>query len=65
MISYIKEADERLLNVLKTVVESYRENDIVAYTVDGRPLTKTQYRQELLDAESEIRRGEFISQEDL
>lgn len=62
---YINEADERLLHVLKAVVESYRENDIVAYTEDGQPLTKKQYSQELIDAEAEIGRGEFTTQEDL
>ena len=65
MISYINEADDRLLNVLKAVVESYRENDIVAYTVTGEPLTKQQYNEELLMAEKEIENGDFISQEDL
>ncbi len=65
MIGYIKEADEQLFKVLKTVVENYKENDIVAYTVDGQPLTQRQYRQELLDAEAEIERGEFTTQEDL
>lgn len=40
MKDYIEEADERLLNVLKAVVESYKENDIVAYTVNGDPLTR-------------------------
>ncbi len=65
MIGYITEADEQLLKVLKTVVENYKENDLVAYSVDGQPLTQRQYRQELLDAEAEIGRGEFTSQDDL
>ncbi|MGB0788907.1 MAG: hypothetical protein ACPG7E_00115 [Marinirhabdus sp.] len=64
MMGYIKDADERLLNVLKAVVESYKENDVVAYTLDGRPLTKKQYCQELLDGEAEIARGEFTTQKD-
>ena len=62
---YINEADERLLNLLKAVVESYMANDIVASSVDGRPLNKKQYSQELIDAEAEIGRGEFTAQEDL
>lgn len=65
LMDYINEADERLLNVLKAVVESYRENDIIAYSVDGERLTKKQYSQELVDAEAEIARGEFTTQEDL
>lgn len=65
MIGYIKEADEQLLKVLKTVVENYKENDIVTYSLDGKPLTQRQYRQELIDAEAEIGRGDFTSQEDI
>lgn len=65
MINYINEADDRLLSVLKAVVESYRENDVVAYTVTGEPLTKKQYNEGLLMAEKEIVNGDFISQEDL
>ena len=63
--NYNKEADERLLNVLKAVVDSYKENEVVAYAVDGQPLNRKQYRQELVDAEAEIARGASISQEDL
>jgi len=65
MLKYINTADERLLKVLKAVVESYREDEIVAYTVEGKPLTKSEYRQDLLDAETEIERGEYTTQEDL
>ncbi len=65
MLKYINTADERLLKVLKAVVESYREDETVAYTVEGNPLTKSEYRQDLLDAESEIERGEYTTQEDL
>ncbi len=62
MINYINEADDRLLNVLKAVVESYRETDVVAYSVSGKPFTKQQYDEELLMAEKEIENGDFISQ---
>lgn len=65
MQDYINDADERLLKVLKAVVESYKENDIVAFTVNGQALTKKQYNQELFDAEDEIAQGQFTSQEDL
>jgi len=65
VLRYINEADERLLNVVRAVVESYRENDVVAFTVDERPLTKKQYDQELIDAEAEIDRGEFTTQDNL
>tara|TARA_R110000796_G_scaffold180435_3_gene297004 strand:- start:1335 stop:1514 length:180 start_codon:yes stop_codon:yes gene_type:complete len=52
--------------MIKALVESYHEEDqIVAYTVDGKPLTRKQYNQELVDAETEIQRGELTSVEDL
>ena len=64
--NYIDTADNRLLKMIKALVESYHEDDdIVAYTVDGKPLTRKQYNQELLDAEAEIQRGEITSVEDL
>jgi FixJ family two-component response regulator len=65
LTEYLKTADERLLNVLKAVVESYRENDIVAYGLEGKPVTRKEYRQELLAAEEEISKGDYLSQEDL
>jgi hypothetical protein len=64
--NYIDTADNRLLKMIKALVESYHEEDqIVAYTVDGKPLTRKQYNQELVDAETEIQRGERTSVEDL
>ncbi len=41
------------------------EKDIVAYTADGRPLTKSAFKKELLESEAEIARGKFTTQEDL
>ncbi len=38
---------------------------VVAYTVDGKPLTKNQYNKNLAEAEKEIEAGNFISQEEL
>lgn len=64
--NYIDTADNRLLKMIKALVESYQEEDqIVAYTVEGKPLTRKQYNQELVDAETEIQRGELTSVEDL
>ena len=64
--NYIDTADNRLLKMIKALVESYHEEDqIVAYTVDGKPLTRKQYNQELVDAETEIQRGELTSVGDL
>lgn len=38
---------------------------IVAYTVDGKPLTIEQYNKNLSEAEKEIEAGDFISHEEL
>jgi hypothetical protein len=65
VLEYIKTADERLLKVVKAVIESYQENDIVAYTIDGMPLTRITYKEELQEAKVEIKRGECTSHEDL
>ena len=42
VLQYINSADERLLKVVKAVIESYQENEIVSYTVNGNPLTRNQ-----------------------
>ena len=64
--NYIETADNRLLKMIKALVESYHEDDNAeVYTVDGKPLTRTKYNKELLDAEAEIKRGELTSIEDL
>ena len=64
--NYIDTADNRLLKMIKTLVESYHEDDnIIAYTIDGKPLTRKQYNQELLEAEAEIQRDELTLVEDL
>lgn len=65
VLQYINSADERLLKVVKAVIESYQEDEIIAYTVNGNPLTRNQYKIELTEAIEEINRGKFISQEDL
>ncbi len=65
VLQYINSADERLLKVVKAVIESYQEDEIVAYTVNGNPLTRNQYKIELTQAIEEINSGKFMSQEDL
>jgi len=65
VLKYINTADERLLKVVKAVIESYQENDIVAYSIDGVPLNRIAYKAELLEAKAEIKRGEYTTQEDL
>lgn len=65
ILEYINTADERLLKVVKAVIESYQEEEIVAFSVDGEPVTKAMYKESLADAKLEIENGNYISQEDL
>ena len=62
LLLYINQADERLL---KVVMERYWDEEIVSYSVEGKPLTKLDYKSELNDAVSEIKSGKFITQENL
>ncbi|TLP81730.1 hypothetical protein [Maribacter sp. ACAM166] len=68
VLDYIDNADERLLKLIKALVETYQEDkktDAVAYNIDGEPLTLKEYNQELLNAEAEIENGKYTAQEDL
>ncbi|WPO77666.1 hypothetical protein [Flavobacterium sp. KACC 22761] len=65
VLEYINTADERLLKVVKAVIESYQEEEIVAFSIDGKPVTRSEYKTELANVKLEIERGEYISQEDL
>ena len=61
ILEYINTADERLLKVVKAVIQSYHEEDIVAFSVDGKPITRAVYKAELADAELDIKKGKVIS----
>lgn len=65
MITYINQADARLLKVLKAVVEDYLEQDIVAYDVNGKSLNLQEYNNQLQAAEDDIAAGNYSKQEDL
>lgn len=65
ILESISTADERLLKVVKAVIESYQEEEIVAFSVDGKPITRSVYKSELATAKLEIEKGQFTSQEDL
>ncbi|MBZ9729851.1 hypothetical protein LB467_09150 [Salegentibacter sp. JZCK2] len=65
IIAYIDNAEPELLNKLSDVIENYQKTKAVAYTIEGKPLTKGEYEQELKIAKNEIKKGKFTSQEDL
>ena len=54
--------DEQVLNKINQILE---KEIIVAYTVDGKPLTKEQYNKNLASSEKEIKAGNFISHKEL
>lgn len=53
---------ESILEKIKKIIESEM---IVAYTVEGKPLTEQQYNKRLKKAEEQIAKGKFTTQEDL
>ena len=65
LIKCIDSAEEGLLKKVEAIVDNYQESEVVACTIVGEPLSREQYRQELLNAEKEVLNGEVISQEDL
>lgn len=65
VLEYINTADERLLKVVKAVIESYQEEETVAFSVEGKPITRAVYKEELVKAELDIKNRNVISQEDL
>ena len=54
---------ERLENIMNE--ELNHSDDVVAYTVQGKPLTKDQYIDKVKNADKAIDRGEFTTVEDL
>lgn len=52
-------------DLLKKIDHLVNEEMIVAYTTDGRPLTKAQYDDRLTKAEKQIEKGEYLTQEEV
>jgi DNA polymerase III psi subunit len=65
ILKSLNTADENLLKIVKETIDNYNEEDIVAYTVDGIPLTRKQYKQKISDAVSDFKKGNHTTQEDL
>lgn len=61
----IKNADEKLLKEVKTLVENYKHDQIIAFSVQGKALTREGMQQEIAEAETEYKKGKFITQEQL
>ena len=52
-------------SIIKKIDDILESEMIVGYTVEGTPLTKTEYNQRMAIAERQLRNGEIIRQEDL
>lgn len=52
-------------SVLKKVESLLSEDEIVAYTVSGEPLTKDAYSQLVKESESAVEEGDYVSHEEL
>ena len=65
VIAFAKEADERALRIVNAVFENYGAEEIVAYSIDGEPLSKEDYVKSIKAADASIDAGDFTSVEDL
>ncbi|MBA5629280.1 hypothetical protein [Moheibacter lacus] len=66
--TYIENADDKLLNIIKSIFESYQrveDEAIIGHTADGRPLTKSLLVKRIKKAEKDIDEGRFTSHEEL
>jgi hypothetical protein len=48
-------------SVLKQIEAILQKEEIVAYTTNGKPLTRTEYIDEIKVAEKDIEKGNYIS----
>lgn len=63
---FINTINDDKIELFESLLESQsEENEIVAYTVKGEPLTKKQYIQEIEESEKDIAAGRVISASDL
>ena len=65
LLDYLNNADEKLLKEVKALLENYENDQIISYTVQGKPLTREGMLQEIADAEEEYHKGNYTSHEQL
>jgi len=53
---------ESLLNKINKILD---KEMIVAYTIEGKPLTKNDYNKRLHKAEQQIKSGDYLTQQEL
>lgn len=53
LVDRINNADERLLKEVKALVDNSENDQVIAYTVQGKPLSREEMRQDISEAEEE------------
>lgn len=66
IMQYLLNSNKKsVLAKFKSIIEKEQAKEIVAYTVDGNPLTLVEYQKELEQAEKEIESGDYFTTEEL
>ncbi len=65
LVEYINKADNRLLRIVTAVFESYNDDETVATTVKGEPVSRKQYILNNEEALATFKEGDFESHEEI
>ncbi len=58
-------ANDEIIQKLNLMISSFQKEEIVGYTVEGKPLTKSEYIKEIKQSEHRIEQGKYTTHEDL
>lgn len=62
----LNSAKESSISKIKSIIlNEKKEEEVVAYTVKGQPLTKAMYIKKVKDAEASVKAGNYTTVEDL
>lgn len=59
--TFLSRADDRVLSIVNSVFENYYQDEVVAFHPDGSPMSRKDYKISLDTAESQIKKGDYIS----
>ena len=64
---YIDQADERMIRAIYAMLQNYfdQEEEIVAFTVNGKPLTKKDMLDTLNQAVTDVENGKGLTSDDI
>ncbi|MBK5212589.1 MAG: hypothetical protein JJE55_02875 [Flavobacteriaceae bacterium] len=65
VIAYLNEADDDTLRIVNEVIENYIAKNIVAYSAEGKPMSKEEYIKSVKAADTSMDAGDFTSVADL